>query len=359
MSRKNLETLAFLVPTLRGGGAERVVSRLSTYLSRTVPTVVITWDGRDRAYDVGCEVIDAALPAGRTIVAKLVRQHQRKLKIAELCATLGVARVVSFMESASIPLLRAKPLLNPSIHVSVAVRISPSRFGLFQRCQMQNLYPRADSIVLQTAAGRDEMVNNWGLPADKCRVIPNPLDPQFLGSLPAHSSRIPGLVVAVGRLEAQKRFGDLISAFADLPRNQASRLVIVGAGSELRGLAEYARERYVEDRVSFVGRTSDVIYWLDRCSLFVLSSGFEGFPNALAEAMARGCAVVSTDCETGPSEMVEHGVSGLLVPVGDIVALSGAMRQVLDNLEFGSQLGMAARRTAEKWSLETVAPLWL
>ena len=354
-----MDKVAFLIPTLGGGGAERVVSRLSTYLSRTVPTVVITWDGRDSAYEFGCEVIDAGLPGGRTLVAKLVRQHQRKVKIAELCATLDVARVVSFMESASIPLLRAKRLLNSSVHVSVAVRTAPSFFGPLQRWQMQKLYPQADSIVLQTAAGRDELVNEWGLSADKCRVIPNPLDSQFLGSLPAHSSRIPGLVVAVGRLEAQKRFGDLISAFADLPSSRASGLVIVGAGSELRALAKYARERHVADRVSFVGPTSDVMYWLDRCSLFVLSSGLEGFPNALAEAMARGCAVVSTDCETGPAEMVEQGVSGLLVPVGNVVALSRAMRQVLDNEEFASRLGAAARQTAEKWSLEAIAPLWL
>jgi len=354
-----MDKVAFLIPTLGGGGAERVVSRLSTYLSRTVPTVVITWDGRDSAYEFGCEVIDAALPAGRTVVAKLIRQHQRKVKIAELCATLDVARVVSFMESSSIPLLRAKHLLSSRVHVSVAVRIAPSFFGPLQRLQMRQLYHRADAIVLQTAAGRDVLVNEWGFPADKCRVIPNPLDPQFLGSLPVRSSRIPGLVVAVGRLEPQKRFGDLISAFADLPRNEELRLVIVGAGSELRTLTKYARERRVEDQVSFVGPTSDVMHWLDRCSLFVLSSGLEGFPNALAEAMARGCAVVSTDCETGPSEMVEHGVSGLLVPVGDVVALSGAMRQVLDNDEFASQLGTSARRTAEKWSLEAIAPLWL
>jgi len=336
-----------------------VVSRLSTYLSGSMPTVVITWDGRDRAYEYGCEVIEAALPAGRTLVSKLVRQHQRKVKVAELCATLDVARVVSFMESASIPLLRAKRLLKSSVHLSVAIRIAPSYFGPLQRWQMQKLYPRADSIVLQTAAARDEVVNGWGFPAHKCRVIPNPLDPQFLGSLPAWSWRIPGLVVAVGRLERQKRFGDLISAFADLPRSQASRLVIVGAGSELRYLAMRARQKKVEDRVEFVGPTSDVMYWLDRCSLFVLSSGFEGFPNALAEAMARGCAVVSTDCQTGPSEMVAHGVSGLLVPVGDVVALSVAMRQVLDNQEFASRLGTAARRTAEKWSLESIAPLWV
>lgn len=354
-----METLAFLVPTLSRGGAERVVSRLSAYLSKTMPTVVITWDGRDSAYDFGCEVIDAALPAGRTMIAKLLRQHQRKVKVAELCATLGVNRVVSFMESASIPLLRSKRLLSAEVHVTVAIRIAPSYFGSLQRWQMRQLYPRADSIVLQTVAGRDGLVNEWGLRADKCRVIPNPLDPQFLGPLPAHSSRIPGLVVAVGRLEAQKRFRDLISAFADLPRNQASRLVIVGAGSELRALTKFAQERHVSDRVCFVGPTSDVMFWLDRCSLFVLSSGFEGFPNALAEAMARGCATVSTDCETGPSEMIEHGVSGLLVPVGDVVALSGAMRQVLDNVVFASQLGTAARQTAEKWSVERVAPLWL
>ncbi len=354
-----MDRLAFLIPTLGRGGAERVISSLSTYLCRVVPTVVIAWDGKRRAYDFDCEVIDAELPAERAWIGKIVRQNQRKNKIAKLILQLGITRVVSFTESASIPLLRARELIGEGVHISVAVRTAPSYFGSLQRWQMRQLYPRADSIVLQTVAGRDGLVNEWGLRAEKCRVIPNPLDPQFLGPLPAHSSRIPGLVVAVGRLEAEKRFRDLISAFADLPRNQASRLVIVGAGSELRALTKFAQERHVSDRVCFVGPTSDVIFWLDRCSLFVLSSGFEGFPNALAEAMARGCAAVSTDCETGPSEMIEHGVSGLLVPVGDVVALSGAMRQVLDNVGFASQLGTAARRTAEKWSVEMVAPLWL
>jgi len=352
-------TLAFVVPTLRGGGAERVVSRLSSCLARTVPTVVISWDARDPAYVFGGHVVDAGLPAAKSIVLKVVRQQQRKNKIRGLLSHFGVTRVVSFMESASIPVLLARESLGAGVHVTVAIRISPSFFGPMQRLQIRYLYPRADRIVLQTDAGRAHAVNSLGLPAGKCRVIPNPVDSQFLGPPRVFSSRIPGLVVGVGRLEAQKRFADLIAAFACLPRRLASRLVIVGSGSEFGFLSECAQRFQVGERVSLVGETPDVIHWLDRCSAFVLASEFEGFPNALAEAMARGCPVVSTDCETGPCEMIKHGVSGLLVPVGDVGALSRSISQILDDREFALKVGSEARQAAEKWSLERIAPLWL
>ena len=354
-----MEKIAFLIPTLRGGGAERVVSRLSMHLCQSVPTVVITWDSACRAYEFGGQVVDACLPAEKSLIAKFVRQHQRKRKIAELCAQLNVTRVISFMESASIPLLRAKELLGTNIHISVAMRIAPSFFGPLQRWQIQQLYPLADLIIVQTAAGRSELVNNWGFSAARCRVIPNPLDVDFLAPPPSHSTRIPGLVVAVGRLAPQKRFGDLISAFSRLPRHLATQLVIVGSGSELSALSKCAQVNQVQDRVCFLGETADVMHWLDRCSLFVLSSAFEGFPNALAEAMARGCAVVSTNCETGPSEMIEHDASGLLVPVGEIGTLASAMFRVLDSQVLALQLGAAARQRAEGWSLEKIAPMWI
>jgi glycosyltransferase involved in cell wall biosynthesis len=160
-------------------------------------------------------------------------------------------------------------------------------------------------------------------------------------------------------LAPQKRFVDLISAFSRLPRHIATQLVIVGSGSELSALSTCARVNHVQDRVCFLGETADVMHWLDRCSLFVLSSAFEGFPNALAEAMARGCAVVSTDCETGPAEMIEHDASGLLVPVGEIGALSSAMFRVLDSQVLASQFGVAARQRAESWSLEKIVPMWI
>lgn len=116
---------------------------------------------------------------------------------------------------------------------------------------------------------------------------------------------------------------------------------------------------HLESQIELAGTTRDIVKVMDQARLFVLSSRHEGFPNVLAEAMARGCACVAFDCPTGPNEMIEHERTGILVPFGDIRGLGQAIRRVLLDDALAERLGEAARQRAQEWAIDRIAPQWL
>ena len=140
----------------------------------------------------------------------------------------------------------------------------------------------------------------------------------------------PPVILAAGRLSAQKDFSTLLVAFARLLTRRPARLVVLGKGKRKPRLVSLARRLGVAEHVDFPGFADNPYAFMARASLFVLSSWYEGLPTVLIEAMACGCPVVSTDCLYGPREILEDGKHGPLVPVGDAEALAAAMARTLD-----------------------------
>ena len=138
------------------------------------------------------------------------------------------------------------------------------------------------------------------------------------------------VVLAAGRLSEQKDFSTLIKAFARIAARRTCRLIILGEGQKRKDLEDLILGLGLGDRVSLPGWVENPFAFMARASLFVLSSRFEGLPGVLVQALACGCPSVSTDCPAGPSEILQGGKLGPLVPVGDHVALAKAMEQVLD-----------------------------
>jgi glycosyltransferase involved in cell wall biosynthesis len=144
-------------------------------------------------------------------------------------------------------------------------------------------------------------------------------------------SPLQGHIVAVGRLSAEKGFITLLNAFAVLAREPNCRLTIVGEGAQRPELEALIRQLGLSDRVSLNGHSSNPLRILATAELFVSASTHEGFGNAIIEAMARGVPIVATDAPHGPREILEEGRYGTLVPVGDISALAGAMKAMLES----------------------------
>lgn len=199
------------------------------------------------------------------------------------------------------------------------------------------LYPKIDRIVAVSQGVAEDTARIARIPREAITVIRNPvITPELLGqaALPClHSWFQPGsppVVLGVGRLQQQKDFPTLIRAFALVHRERPCRLVILGEGSGRAGLLELVDRLGLADEVDLPGFQPNPYPFLHRAALFALSSAWEGSPNALTEAMALGTPVVSTDCPSGPRELLDGGRFGALVPVGDVPALAAAIASTLE-----------------------------
>jgi glycosyltransferase involved in cell wall biosynthesis len=249
--------------------------------------------------------------------------------------------------------------------VIVSERIYPPLYplGWIWNLLRRVAYRRACRVVMLTREGL-----NWlekEIPGAKGAVIPNPaIYPLPLGEPVLRPVQILAserkLLLAVGRLDAQKGFDCLLDAFATLAiRHPSWDLVILGEGPERAGLEQQIAALGLQRRASLPGRAGNMGDWYGRADLYVMSSRFEGFPNTLTEAMAHGCAAVSYDCDTGPRDLIRHEVDGLLVaPVGDVPALTEALDRLMGDEGERTRMASRALEVRERYSMEKIIAMW-
>ncbi len=197
-------------------------------------------------------------------------------------------------------------------------------------------YRAADAVIAVSAGIAEDLVRNVGIDRERVSVIYNPVfRPEMIAKAQVpvdhtwfRDSSVP-VILGAGRLSPQKDFMTLLQAFSLLRRRRPARLVILGEGKERGRLEEAVREFGLVRHVHLPGYVTNPLPWMARASVFCLSSRYEGLPGVLIEAMAVGCPVVSTDCPSGPSEILESGRYGKLVPPGDPRALAEALEATL------------------------------
>jgi glycosyltransferase involved in cell wall biosynthesis len=200
------------------------------------------------------------------------------------------------------------------------------------------LYPRADGIVAVSQGVAEDLSAITRLPPERFTVIPNPVVSARLANMaeeplnhPWFQEGQPPVFLGAGRLTRQKDFPTLVRAFALVRKEVLSRLVILGEGSDREALLNLAESLGVRGDVDLPGFVKNPYPFMAKASVFVLSSIWEGSPNVLTEAMALGTPVVATDCPNGPKEILEKGLYGPLVPMGDASAMAKAMKETLLN----------------------------
>ena len=200
------------------------------------------------------------------------------------------------------------------------------------------LLGRSAHVVTVSDGVRNDLLDLVDIPPNRVSTIYDPVVTPELDELreeaPEHpwmTDDGPPVVLSVGRLVDLKDYPTLLRAFHLLAKTRDLRLIILGEGERRRQIEECVRSLSLEEKVSLPGWATNPFTFMSRASLFVVSSRFEGLHVALIEALACGCPCVSTDCLGGPSEILEGGRIGPLVPVGDHAALAGAMRRVLDD----------------------------
>lgn len=203
---------------------------------------------------------------------------------------------------------------------------------------IRRLYPQIDQIVAVSCGVADDIASVARIPRESIEVIRNPVITPELRRLAAEpcahpwfQDEGPPVILGAGRLQKQKDFPTLIRAFALVSRERPCRLVILGDGKGRDALRDLISQLGLDARVDLPGFQTNPFPFLSRADLFVLSSAWEGSPNVLTEAMALGTPVASTDCPSGPSELLDGGRIAPLVPVGDADGLAAAIKQVLDH----------------------------
>jgi GalNAc-alpha-(1->4)-GalNAc-alpha-(1->3)-diNAcBac-PP-undecaprenol alpha-1,4-N-acetyl-D-galactosaminyltransferase len=221
------------------------------------------------------------------------------------------------------------------------------------------VYPFADMLVCQTTSCLNrfqKMTRVHGCVIPNLIAVPQELAQPGMSGVSPQKGHV---LVAMGRLERQKGFDILLKAFSMIARRHRSwTLKIMGEGSLRGDLRKLSEDLNLTGQVHFAGVQVDPFAHLRQADLFVLSSRFEGFPNALCEAMACGLPAISFDCPSGPSDIIRHGIDGLLVPPEDTDALAAALDDLMTNKARRECLAARAPEVLERFSIERVLSLW-
>ena len=347
--------IVIIINMLHRGGAERVVSRLTTEWARSHDVVVALFSTRRLAYEHGGRIADLRLPAD-SAVRKIYRLVMGAVRLARLFRRERPDRIVSFMESANFPAIMAAAATRSMGRLCVSVRVNPAVIPTPYRLLMPWLY-RAPARIVAPSEGVRDGLERMGIRAGRLSFIPNPVTVGRYTS--GHQSAFPHrFILGAGRLVRAKGFDRLLKAFSILNRRDI-HLVVLGEGKDRDVLAALADRLGIGAVVHFPGAVSDIERWYRSAVCFVLSSRYEGWPNVLMEAMANGCPAISYDCEFGPAEIIEDGRSGLLVPQGDIVGLAAEIGRVAINDALRRQLAREGVKRGRMFSAEEIAPQWL
>jgi glycosyltransferase involved in cell wall biosynthesis len=356
------------IPSLSGGGAERVMLNVAKALAGHGHDVTIALRDHDGPYSVpaGLTAVSLGMPAifgtglahripkRRTILAPLLLTVQVVfiLRLAWFLRRHRPDAVLSAMIFHNLSTVMAHRLARSRSRLVISERntfsLNVAKYGRLKyrvfRRMVQWLYPKAGEITAVSDGVADDLASATGLERAKIIIINNPTVTPEISQLAMEeppcdwlADDIPladsflAVIVACGRLSEQKDYPTLLRALAILNRGEPkARLLILGTGKLEAELRTLAGALGIESLVRFEGFVANPYAYMRRADVFVLSSRWEGFPNVLVEAMACGAPVVSTDCPHGPRDILEGGRYGWLVPVGDAAALAEALADELD-----------------------------
>ncbi|HSE08340.1 MAG TPA: glycosyltransferase [Nocardioidaceae bacterium] len=337
--KRHEERIALIMASMRGGGAERAVAKLASGFARrgyAVDLVLAKAEGPFLAeLHPEVQVVDLGVKRVATAVVPLARYLRAKRPAVAFSALnyVNVAAVVArALARVDVPLV-----VSERNTLSVATANTPRRRNRWMPRLMRWTYPRASAVVAVSQGVAEDLVEMCGLASESVVVLNNPVVTPEMARMRTEPVTHPWLqertcptILAVGRLIPQKDFATLIEAFATVRRARPARLVILGRGPLQSELEQLAARLGVAADVSLPGFCDNPYPAMSAADVFALSSRWEGSPGVLIEAISCGATVVSTDCPSGPHQILDGGRYGALVPVGDAAAMAAALVDALD-----------------------------
>ena len=346
--------IAFFTTGMTRGGAERVIATVSNRLVNMGHEVlIIMLKGKESEYRLEGRVrlIGANLEAGAKNAVTALKFYKHTVQSEEPDV------VIAFTLKPNIMACLAKRCFGVHTPLVVSERADPFRRNLRMQLMCNSLFCAADAMVCQS-----KVVSYYyegRLRSVPVTIIPNPVDVACVAERPIWKKG--HYLLSVGRLCKQKRQDLAIQALAALkPVYPNLRLEICGVGDVESELRDMAARLGVEERTMFCGNIDNVMRKKVDAAAYLMTSDFEGFPNALIEALASGIPVVTTDFSPGVArELVQEGVNGFVVPPGDAMALADAAKHLLDNPLPAEGVERSADLVRKRFNLETVAEKWL
>ncbi|MCI8899276.1 MAG: glycosyltransferase family 4 protein [Lachnospiraceae bacterium] len=353
-----MKRIVLFISSLQKGGSERVMVNLAEYFHRRRYDVILVTQYRlEEEYPISPEI--------RRVCSEPDESALQGGRIRNFCVRFGALReiwnaykpdvILSFLGKNNLMAVATAAFLPSKVAVSVRGEPTMEYEGRLMQMIARFVFRFSDGVVLQTEGARAFFPKAV---QKKSVILSNPLNEQFLNKRICEERE--DLIVAAGRLDENKNHAMLIHAFAKIAEEYpAVRLVIYGEGALRTALETLVEEKGLGGRISLPGNVSDVADHICKARIFTLTSNTEGMPNSIMEAMALGIPVIATDCPCGgPSALIEDGVNGLLVPVGDAFALADAFRRIFEDREFELRLRENARGITEKLSPDRVDGEW-
>ena len=350
--------IAFLINSLGSGGAERVVTTLANKFCSIYEVHIFTLIDTQPFYPLHPEInitpcFTKIEPSGNLLNA-LKSNFLIFRRLRSLLLKNRVELVVAFMTTANILAILAGKIIG--IPVIISERNNPKKQDIAGYWKVLRLmtYPFADFLVVQTAEIRQYFT--WKISKKRLHILPNPISPELT------QNRISGvkkqnIILSIGSLTKQKAQHVLVKAFA-LTKAENWQLVIVGEGPIRVKLEKLIQDLGIQGNVSLPGEIKDIYKMYSKSKIFAFSSLYEGFPNALIEAMHFGLPCISTNCPTGPSELINDSKNGYLVPMNDEKAMAEKLSVLMNDENKRKSFGDKAIKTVEIFEIKNVVVQW-
>lgn len=350
-----MKKIIFYINSLASGGAERAISNTASYFAEHEWNVILLTSFRtDNEYPYSDKICRISIEEEQVQQSVFRRNLNRVKAIRDICRKQQVDVIVSFMREPNFRALIATVGLRTKTVVSIRSDPKYEYQGVVGKIIKCIIISRADGAVFQTNEARAYFGKKL---QNKATIIYNMISPDFF-----NTDYIDGTdVVTVGRISAEKNQMLLIKAFKILcTKRQNERLILYGKKDKDLGLESLIDRLGIQDAVFLGGQRKDIPRILSKAKLFVLSSDYEGLPNALMEAMAVGVPCISTDCPCGgPRELFGDELKDMLVPVGDVEALADKMIELLSDDEKRLHVGANMRKRAKMFRADVIGEQWV
>ena len=349
--------IMFCLGSMTKGGAERVVANLANDFARQNDIAIVVTPPDASSYELNKKItfktLDSFEDKKKNVLLRTIRRI-KKLKI--IIKDFNPNIIVSLLPEPSFRVMLATFFHRRKVIISVRNDPKVEYNNTLKKLLVKILYERADGFIFQTADAQKFFSNKV---QKKSVIIPNPIADEFIGK-PFNGPRN-NHIVTVGRLTSQKNHVLLINTFSEVVQRYPSyELHIYGDGELKEELMKLSQKLNLANKIFFEGNVDNIKNYIYKAKMFVLSSDYEGMPNALMEAMALGIPSISTDCPCGGSAfLMKNKENGILVPVNNLASLKDAMIKIIEDEDYAKKISLNANKIGSELNTKIINRQWI